>query len=95
MFFQLKIQYNSKSNVLYCCCGLERHMSRPYIRKDQLMNQTAIIHGNVTFKCLVVPDIATFITWAKYFAPPNDNDIDDNLVKRLNKIRIKVQFTIR
>lgn len=72
--------------LLYC---LERHKSPTYIRKDQLNNQTAIVGENVTFKCSIVSDIAASKIWAKYLAP-NDNEIDTNFVKQLNKIRIKV-----
>lgn len=52
------------------------------------MNQTAIVNGNVTFKCPVVSDIAAHITWAKYFAL-NDNDTDTDL-SQANKIRFQV-----
>lgn len=53
------------------------------------MNQTAIVSGNVTFKCPVVSDIAAHITWAKYLAL-NDNDTDSDFPSQPNTIRFQV-----
>lgn len=53
------------------------------------MNQTAIVSGNITFKCPVVSDIAAHITWAKYLAP-NDNDTDNDFASQPNAIRFQV-----
>lgn len=67
---------------------LDRYPSRPYISEGHPMNQTAIVNGNVTFKCPVVSDIAAHITWAKYLAL-NDNDTDTDL-SQPNAIRFQV-----
>ena len=68
---------------------LDRYPSRPYISEGHPMNQTAIVSGNVTFKCPVVSDIAAHITWAKYLAL-NDNDTDSDFPSQPNTIRFQV-----
>lgn len=53
------------------------------------MNQTAVVSGNVTFRCPVVSDIAAHITWAKYRAL-NDNDTDSDFPSPPNTVRFQV-----
>lgn len=57
------------------------------------MNQTAVVNGNVTFKCPVVSDIAAHITWAKYQAL-DDNDTDSDFPLQPNTVRFQVHFTL-
>lgn len=68
---------------------LDRYPSRPYISEGHPMNQTAVVSGNVTFRCPVVSDIAAHITWAKYRAL-NDNDTDSDFPSPPNTVRFQV-----
>ncbi|XP_055299555.1 fibroblast growth factor receptor homolog 1-like isoform X3 [Sitodiplosis mosellana] len=67
---------------------IDRFPAKPYIVDGSPANQTVIVNGSVTFSCLVIGDIASHITWAKYHA---FNDSDGNWASNPNTVRLEVE----